>query len=158
MDLHKQPPVSNRAGLAVSLEGVVWVFVVAAADGVESEEDIFEQIKTIRGENWRSKRNESSLRCSESWRRNSADSDWQSQKLGFLFNPFLCQDLHLCCSCQKKMSAAKAPPSKEISPKLRKTIDRLQTRIKESADYEVHQELKAVASRYLPRTCLPRLT
>lgn len=54
------------------------------------------------------------------------------------------------CARVKKMSAAK-PPSKEISPKLRKTIDRLQSRIKGSADYEVHQELKAVASRYLPR-------
>lgn len=40
------------------------------------------------------------------------------------------------------------PPSKEISPKLRKTIDRLQSRIKESADYEVHQELKAIANRH----------
>jgi hypothetical protein len=39
-------------------------------------------------------------------------------------------------------------PSKEISPKLRKTINRLQLRIKESADYEVHQELKAIANRY----------
>jgi hypothetical protein len=47
------------------------------------------------------------------------------------------------------MSAAK-PAGKEISPKLRKTIDRLQSRIKESADYEVHQELKAIADRYSP--------
>jgi hypothetical protein len=43
------------------------------------------------------------------------------------------------------MSATAA--TKEISPKLRKTIDRLQTKIKTSPDYEVHQELKAVASR-----------
>ena len=62
---------------------------------------------------------------------------------------FLRQDHHLqfiryyCRVC--RMSAK--PPSKEISPKLRKTIDRLRLRIKESADYEVHQELKAIASR-----------
>ena len=39
-------------------------------------------------------------------------------------------------------------PSKEISPKLHKTIDRLQSRIQQSPDYDVHQELKAIANRY----------
>lgn len=39
-------------------------------------------------------------------------------------------------------------PTKEISPKLRKTIEKLQTKIKTSPDYEVHQELKAVANRF----------
>jgi hypothetical protein len=39
-------------------------------------------------------------------------------------------------------------PAKEISPKLSKTINKLQTRIKTSPDYEVHQELKAVANRF----------
>jgi hypothetical protein len=44
-----------------------------------------------------------------------------------------------------KMSAT--VPSKEISPKLQKTIDKLQARIKQNPDYEVHQELKAIATR-----------
>jgi len=39
------------------------------------------------------------------------------------------------------------PPSKEISPKLQKTIEKLKSRIKENADYEVHQELKAASRR-----------
>jgi len=43
------------------------------------------------------------------------------------------------------------PPSKEISPKLQKTIDKLQKRIKENPDYEVHQELKAIANRWVVR-------
>ena len=60
------------------------------------------------------------------------------------------EDLQFRRACQRtRMSAAK-PPGKEISPKLRKTIDRLQSRIKESADYEVHQELKAIANRCFP--------
>jgi hypothetical protein len=44
-------------------------------------------------------------------------------------------------------SCIKMTSTKEISPKLRKTIDRLQSRIKENADYEVHQEIKAIANR-----------
>jgi hypothetical protein len=39
-----------------------------------------------------------------------------------------------------------------ISPKLAKTIDKLKTRIKNSPDYDVHQELKAVASRFVSYT------
>jgi hypothetical protein len=35
------------------------------------------------------------------------------------------------------------------SPKLAKTIDKLKGRIKSNPDYEVHQELKAVATRFL---------
>ena len=65
---------------------------------------------------------------------------------------FVCVRIFTPCRVEGGMSGAK-PPSKEISPKLRKTIDRLQTRIKDSADYEVHQELKAVASRHAFSLC-----
>ena len=44
---------------------------------------------------------------------------------------------------------ASKEPSKEIPPKLKKSIDKLQARIKENPDYEVHQELKAIANRYV---------
>jgi hypothetical protein len=53
------------------------------------------------------------------------------------------------------MSSNIPTPTKEISPKLRKTIDKLQTRIKSSPDYEVHQELKAVARRSAIPDSLP---
>jgi len=70
-----------------------------------------------------------------------------------------------CASCLLPFRPATTPmsseqqatcgPSKEISPKLQKTIDRLQTRIKDSPDYEVHQELKAIANRYpSPAACI----
>ena len=60
------------------------------------------------------------------------------------------EDLEFGRACQRTIMSAAKPASKEISPKLRKTIDRLQSRIKESADYEVHQELKAIANRCSP--------
>jgi len=45
------------------------------------------------------------------------------------------------------MTSTNSSPAKEISPKLQKTIEKLKARIKESADYEVHQELKAASRR-----------
>ena len=61
------------------------------------------------------------------------------------------EDLHFLSALHRSSPSFRMtskPPSKEISPKLQKTIDKLKTKIKQSADYEVHQELKAASRRY----------
>ena len=148
MDLHMHPPVSDLgAALALSL-GVALSVADSVPDGVESEEDILGQLKTIRGQNWQSRRTSSMLRHKLRRLRSAVNTH---QKKGFsktLTVHFGSEGRSSFLACVSRTMSATKPPAKEISPKLRKTIDRLQKRIKESADYEVHQELKAVASRF----------